>query len=111
MALEGGPAHVRAWIEISESGATLVIRVGGELDASNRADIEPAVLAAIASAQSVIIDLAELTFCDSRGIGMFIAAHEKARAEGTAISFRHVVGPVRRVFDITRLDTIVDVLD
>ena len=32
MRTENGPAHVRGWIEVSESGAALVLRIGGELE-------------------------------------------------------------------------------
>jgi anti-sigma B factor antagonist len=101
-------ADLRGWIELAENGAALVIRIVGELDAASRRSIEPALLRAIPSGASVIIDLADLTFCDSSGVAMFIAAHEKAEAKNTALSFRHPQGPVRRVFEITGLDQKLD---
>jgi anti-sigma B factor antagonist len=67
-------------------------------------------MAAIATGGSVIIDLAELTFCDSHGVAMFIAAHEKATAEGTALAVRHVLPPVRRIFAITNLDGLIELI-
>jgi anti-sigma B factor antagonist len=110
MTLEAVPGHVEDWIEVSESGATLVLRIGGELDFDSRDSIEPAVMAAIASTGSVIIDLGELTFCDSHGVAMFLAAYEKARAEGTTLAVRHVLPSVRRVFEITNLDSRIDLI-
>ena len=80
MRTEDGPAHVRGWIEVSESGAALVLRIGGELDAASRISIEPEVMAATVSAGSVVIDLEALTFCDSSGIAMFIAAQTNAKS-------------------------------
>jgi anti-sigma B factor antagonist len=110
MTLEAVPAHIHDWIEVSESGATLVVQIGGELDLQSRDSIEPAVMAAIASSSSVIVDLAQLTFCDSHGVAMFIAAIEKARAEGTALAIRHLLPPVRRVFEIANLDCRIELI-
>ena len=104
-------ANVHGWIEVSESGTALVLRIVGELDAASRNSIEPALLAAIVSAESVIVDLGELTFCDSSGVAMFIAAHQKASAEGTTLAVRNVLRPVRRVFEITSLDTVINLID
>ena len=106
-----GAARVNGWIEVSESGAALVLRIGGELDAASRRSIEPAVMSATHSAGSAIIDLAELTFCDSSGIAMFIAAHENAKAHGTAMAIRQVRPPVRRVFEIANLDSLIELIE
>jgi anti-sigma B factor antagonist len=111
MKLDDGPAHVRGWIEVSESGTALVLRIGGELDAASRNSIEPEVMAATVSATSVIIDLAELTFCDSSGIAMFIAASENAKARATALTIRDVRAPVRRVFQIANLDSLIELIE
>jgi anti-sigma B factor antagonist len=111
MTLEAVPAHVNGWIEVSEQGATLVLRIGGELDAASRKAIEPTVTAAIASAGSVIVDLAELTFCDSSGVGMLIAMHTKSVAENTALVMRNVLPPVRRIFEITNLDGVIELIE
>lgn len=111
MALKAVPEHIHGWVEVSEPGDMLVLRICGELDVQTRDSIEPAVIAAIASADSVMIDLAELTFCDSHGIAMFNAAHEKALTEGTAFSIRQLPPAVRRLFAITGLDTVVDVVE
>lgn len=104
-------AQVGGWIEVSESGAAFVLRIGGELDAHSRGSIEPTVMAVIASGGSVIFDLGALTFCDSQGVSMFIAADEKARAEETTLAVRHLVPPVRRVFEITNLDNVLHMID
>jgi anti-sigma B factor antagonist len=108
---EDGPAHVRGWIEVSESGAALVLRIGGELDAASRKSIEPEVRAATESAASVVIDLEALTFCDSSGVAMFIAAHESAKACATTLGIRHVRPPVRRVFEIAHLDSLIELIE
>jgi anti-sigma B factor antagonist len=52
-----------------------------------------------------------LTFCDSSGIAMFIAAHENAKQHGTALAIRHVRAPVRRVFEIANLDSLIELIE
>jgi anti-sigma B factor antagonist len=111
MALKAVPDHVHGWVEVSEPGDMLVLRICGDLDVETRDSIEPAVIAAIATAQSVIVDLSRLTFCDSHGIAMFIAAHEKASTDGTAFAIRQLPPTVRRLFAITGLDTVVDLIE
>ena len=111
MAPKAVPEHVHGWVEVSEPGDMLVLRICGELDVQTRDSIEPAVIAAIASADSVVVDLAGLTFCDSHGLAMFIAAHEKASSDGTRFSIRQLSPTVRRLFSITGLDKVIDIGD
>ena len=99
-------ADVNAWIEVSEHGATLVLKIGGELDSATRGLIEPAIDAAIFSAASIIFDVGALTFCDSSGLAMFVKAHENATARGTVLAMRHQRPNVRRVFEITGIDAL-----
>jgi anti-sigma B factor antagonist len=107
MGLEAEPTRV---ISTAEPDRT-VLRICGELDMASRDAVEPEVMAAILTESSVIIDLAELTFCDSNGIAMFIAVDEKAKAEGTNLVVRGAVPQVRRVFEITGVDHIITVAD
>jgi anti-sigma B factor antagonist len=99
------------WIDVSEPDETLVLRIGGELDTGSRKSIEPAITAAIMAADSVVLDLAELTFCDSNGIAMFIAMYEKSQSEDTVLLVRNVQPQVRRVFEITCTDVMLGLAD
>jgi anti-sigma B factor antagonist len=76
-------------------------RVCGELDISGRECVESALLAAIAGAGTdIVVDLGELTFCDSTGLSLFIIVSNQARARGSALSFANVPPLVRRLFTI-----------
>jgi anti-sigma B factor antagonist len=91
--------------------SVLVLRVCGELDMDSRSVIEPAIVAAVVSAESVVLDLAELTFCDSSGIAMFCAIREKAIAEETPLALRNLVGVVARVFSIAGIDALFNLIE
>lgn len=110
MTLEDVRAQVDGWIEVSERGTSLLLRIGGELDAASCQSIEPAVFAALASTRSVLIDLAEVSFCDATGVAMFIAAHQKATLEGAALAIYHVPRHIRRLFEVASLDTLIELV-
>lgn len=93
-----------AWIELTDDGDGIVVRIGGELSLATLGLVQPTLMEAIASATSVTIDLGELTFCDSSGVGTFIAASGKADAYGTEVAVRNLQPPVRRIFRVTDLD-------
>jgi anti-sigma B factor antagonist len=99
-------AALNGWIEVSEPGTSLVLRIGGELDLASRREIEAAVLAAVAAAPHVTLDLATLTFCDSNGIAMLIEAHNAALAVGALLTVRNTQPQVRRLFEITGVDSL-----
>jgi anti-sigma B factor antagonist len=111
MALESIPAHVDGWIEISGLGATLLLRVGGELDVAARTSIEPTLMAAIESAGSIIIDLEELTFCDSSGLATLIAACDRAAAKGASFAIRNAPPSMLRLLEITNLMGTISMVD
>ena len=89
--------------EVAGAGSTLVVRIAGELDEETLSAIGQEVMAAVATGNAVVLDVAELTFCDSHGIGMFIAAAAKARAQGTDFAVRGLRAPMRHLFEITGL--------
>lgn len=57
--------------------------------------------------ERLVLDLKDLDFIDSAGIGMVLIAHEEARRLGKALVLRRPHGQVLHVFDLARLDKIV----
>lgn len=110
MTLEALSTHVHDGIEVSESGSSLVLRIVGDVDAETLTSIEPAVMVAVASGSSVVLDVADVTFCDSHGLGLFIAAATKARAQGTHFAVRGLRAPIRHLFEITGLSQEIELI-
>lgn len=100
-----------AWVEVSQDGGTLILRLCGELDGAGREALEPAVLAAIPTAYAVILDLGDLSFCDSSGVAMFLAAGEKARAEGTTLTLGNLQPSVARVFAVSGIEGVLNITE
>jgi anti-anti-sigma factor len=97
-----------AWVGVGDERGALVLHIGGEIDAASRPAVEPAVLAAVTSADHVIFDLRELTFCDSAGIAMVVTAAETGRRRGCRVTIDHVTPAVRRVLEIAAIGDLVE---
>ncbi len=57
------------------------------------------------------IDFSEVTFMDSSGISVIVAAHKQARIEGGQLVIGGLTDWVRRVLDVTGVSKIVDIRD
>src|SRR4051794_13787429 len=98
-------------IEVSDGGVSLVVRLPEDLDSLSHAKVGSTVLVAFASCTSVILDLCDVSFCDSHGLRMFIAAHQAAAELGTMLALRNMRPQVRRVFTIVGLDLVMNIGD
>jgi anti-sigma B factor antagonist len=83
----------------------VVVRCEGEVDLAN-ADELRAVLAGVLADQPprVVIDLADLTFLDSTGLGVIARAHLRAVEYGGQLQLTGARGTVARLLEVTRLD-------
>ena len=87
-----------------QRGKATVLRASGDLDLSAKARFEKALAAVDPRRMSrLVIDLADVTFIDSTGLGMVLEAWSKARRE--RLQFAVVVGnsSARRAFEAAGL--------
>ncbi|MBM0240111.1 STAS domain-containing protein [Micromonospora sp. ATA32] len=85
-----------------DGGACL--RLAGELDMSTAPELNAAIdrLAAEGERQ-LLIDLTELTFCDSTGISAFVRGDNRVAADGGWLRLTGAGGRVQRVLQVTGL--------
>jgi stage II sporulation protein AA (anti-sigma F factor antagonist) len=85
-------------VDVDRDGDLLRIVLAGELDLGNIDQVAPALRGD--GVRRRLLDLRELTFMDSSGLQLILAAHAAARREGWALQI--VPGPpaVQRVFEI-----------
>lgn len=50
----------------------------------------------------LLVDLTNVTLVDSSGVGLFVTAHRHAESAGAVFALANPVGPVGRVFEMTR---------
>jgi anti-sigma B factor antagonist len=91
-------------LKTEDGGETLVFRLRGSLDLATA----PAVRAALTDAtdrgsHNMIVDLTQLEFLDSTGLGVLIGAHRRTTERGKTLRLIVNDGPILRLLNITGL--------
>lgn len=102
-------------LQIAEArveGDALVLEPRGEIDAATAKDLKAALdRAATTGARKVILDLDGVTFVDSRGLTVMVAAHEKLEASGSRLITVCADPFVRKLFDITGMNRVLRIIE
>ena len=59
---------------------------------------------------AVVLDLARVSTIDASGLGLMLALRRQAEAKGVGLKLMNVSKFVKQVFEITRLDTVFEVI-
>jgi anti-sigma B factor antagonist len=85
-------------------GAVPVLLVSGDLDLSGEQELLDHAARLLTGGAGVLdVDLAEVTFIDSSGLGALVRAHHLAADAGRQLRLASVPGPVARILDLTGL--------
>jgi anti-sigma B factor antagonist len=101
VAHESVPGH--AWFQVDQVGGCAVVRAGGEIDTRTVHGLDEAVAEAADLAAHVIIDLAQVSFIDSTGLGALLVARKTGRTGGRSMSLVSPPPVVRRLLGSTQL--------
>lgn len=86
---------------------TAVLAVHGDADLFAAPELRERITTAIdRGAIMVIVDLSDVSFIDSMGLGVLLGGMKRARARGGAIRLVVPRQDVRRIFEITLLDRV-----
>ena len=87
-----------------------LITVSGEVDLATSPDLDVAIIAAIdAGAASVVIDLSDVSFMDSSGLGVIVRALKRCRQAENDLDLVITNERVLKVFGITGLDQVIPI--
>jgi anti-anti-sigma factor len=96
--------------EKGESGLRLAL--SGELDISTAPTLEDALERVEGEAPALlVIDLRALEFMDSTGLRTLVGADQRAREQGRRLAIVRGPEPVDRIFNVTRLDERLELVD
>lgn len=99
-------------IETSQSGDVARLALTGEFDLASTQQFHDA-LARVADdgAKTLVVDLTALEFMDSSGLRSLVMANDRLKAAGQRMVI--VPGPphIRRVFEITQLESRLELVD
>jgi anti-sigma B factor antagonist len=91
-------------IKSEHGGNAIVYRLRGSLDLATAPSLRAALVeAANEGKHEIIVDLAQLEFLDSTGLGALIGAHRRALENGGRVRLIVNDGPIQRLLMITGL--------
>lgn len=92
-------------------GDLLVLRLGGQLMGGPDADaLRSTILSSIQQGtEKILIDLGEVTWVNSTGLGVLITGHLAARAKGGSLKLIGVSKRIDSILSVTRLNTVFQV--
>jgi len=101
--LDGYPSRPGLRIERHETADMLLIALDGELDLAGAPELEDELREAERSdADRIVLDLSHLTFIDSSGIALLVAAAKRSSQNADRLRFkRHRDPAVERVLELT----------
>jgi anti-sigma B factor antagonist len=92
-------------------GGVFVLRLAGEVDLACREDLAAAIEALVAQpCPACQIDLAQVTFMDSTGLGFLAHAVRVMRRRGGQVRVTGSQACVRRLLDLSGMDKLVSVV-
>jgi anti-anti-sigma factor len=98
-------------IDVQRADERTLVTLAGELDASTASllydqlsDLE------IEDVQHVVLDLAQVSFMDSTGLSVVVTEHKRLLHAGGGLTIFAPPSSVRRLFEITGLDTVLDIV-
>jgi anti-anti-sigma factor len=93
-------------LEIRPDRSRVVLAIRGEVDLASARDI-PAALEELRGTgwDDIVIDMRDVTFIDSTGLAVLIAADERARREGWRLAVAEGCPPLDRLLDLTCLSS------
>jgi anti-sigma B factor antagonist len=91
-------------IKSEHDGAAIIYRLRGSLDLATAPSLRAALIeAANEGKHEIIVDLTELEFLDSTGLGALIGAHRRALENSGRVRLIVHDGPIQRLLNITGL--------
>jgi anti-anti-sigma factor len=91
-------------LSVNRSPAEAVVRLAGELDMLSASRLSALVNDILAEPPPrVMLDMADVTFCDSQGLGTLVVLSRKATTAQSVLVLVNVADDLLRVLDITGL--------
>jgi anti-sigma B factor antagonist len=64
-----------------------------------------------AGQKKIVLNLADVTYIDSAGLGALVAAHHSARTQGASLKLAHLGSKFQEILQVTKLLTVFEVHD
>lgn len=98
--MNGGPGFS---VEVRRDGARLTVAPIGDIDLATAGELRRALRRA-GEGDTLVLDLTDVTFMDSVGVGLVVEQQKRAEREGGDFRLRRGPGNIQRLFQITGLE-------
>jgi anti-sigma B factor antagonist len=92
--------------EYRETGGTLILSVSGALDLRTAPEFAERMADSASPRWALVLDLDGLDFMDSAGLGVLLAATDRARQSGCSVSLAPPHGALLRLFRASGLENV-----
>jgi anti-sigma B factor antagonist len=94
-------------LQVSAREGATVLSVIGEVDVASAPQLrQEAVRLVNEGNRSLVVDLQEVRFLDSTGLGVIVGVLKRVRTQGGELAIAGAENHVRKVFEITRLSDV-----
>lgn len=98
-------------VEVADRGLDFLITVSGEMDFGTNADFLRVVQPLAQSGRPLILDLAELAFCDSSGLGALVRVHNMTEQAGGTLYLARLRPQIKSTITLTMLHRLLHIRD
>lgn len=93
--------------QVSDDGNTVTALISGQMTFDDRAQASAmGDELTKGSASGIILDLSQVDYMDSAGLGILLTLREKAQAKGVVIALKGASGSVKEVLELACFDTL-----
>ena len=92
-------------VQVKKSGSVAVLCLDGKI-VRGQTDVLRRVVLAQGNASVIVLDLARVNTVDAGGLGVMLELREHTELRGTELRLRNVTQLVKRILEITRLDSV-----
>ena len=99
-------------LAVRDQDAWAVLTVSGEIDIATAPSLRERLHSLLAEGKrQIVVDLDDVGFLDSTALGVLVGVLKRARSEDGEVRIVCTQPRVRKVFEITRLDSAFDLFD
>lgn len=105
----GGWLLMNLHIDDHNEGQSSILKLSGEIDAYTAPRLKEHLLNLIEDNQEVQVDMQQVNYMDSTGLGVFISALKTSKEANKTFKLVNLQENVYRLFNITGLNEVIDI--
>jgi anti-anti-sigma factor len=98
-------------LDIVKSDDSVAVVIAGEIDLDSRQVLDDAISRLEADPVDLVLDLGGVTFVDSQGVNLLVHVRQVLDEAGASLTLLRPSPAVRKVLELTGVDTYVDIVE